>query len=296
MSRNDGRHDRPENDQETTDQYSGHYAVSKALESVKDQEQWLNDQGSFGEALKQLREDLIVKQGGKETITPAELMTIEELVFAHMLMMSAGRFIGEQGSPVNKSRRALFPIVGQWLTLFREVRETAKDLNVLRKDRPKPEPLTVNYYLTNGKAKTSANSSYPSAVAARRRTASARMRDRHSWVFFRAEKMVVKPIQSYKTAWDRARMNAGLPYKWVHNFRRSGVPSLRQGGVPESVAQALTGHKTPSVFRRYDIVGVKDLSVGVEKLAVFHVQQAALRDNYRRVTPLPVPTKKEQHG
>jgi hypothetical protein len=76
-------------------QYSGHYAVSKALESVKDQEKWLNDQGPLGEALKQLREDLIEKQGGKEAITPAELMAIEGLVFCHMLMMSAGRFIEE---------------------------------------------------------------------------------------------------------------------------------------------------------------------------------------------------------
>jgi hypothetical protein len=146
-------------------QYSGHYAVSKALESVKDQEQWLNDQGPLGEALKQLREDLIEKQGGKEAITPAELMAIEGLVFCHMLMMSAGRFIGEQESPVNKSRRQLFPVVTQWLTLFREVRETAKDLNVLRKDRPKPEPLTLNDYLTNGKTKPTPAPPSPSTVA-----------------------------------------------------------------------------------------------------------------------------------
>jgi len=99
-----------------------------------------------------LREDLITKQGGKELITPAELMSIEGLVFCHMLMMSAGRFIGEQESPVNKSRRQLFPVVTQWLTLFREVRETAKDLNVLREKRPKPEPISLNHYLsTNGK-------------------------------------------------------------------------------------------------------------------------------------------------
>ncbi len=144
-------------------QYSGHYAVSKALESVKDQEQWLNDQGPLGEALKQLREDLIEKQGGKDTITPAELMAIEGLVFCHMLMMSAGRFIGEQESPVNKSRRQLFPVVTQWLTLFREVRETAKDLNVLRKDRPKPEPLSLNDYITtNGKKSVTKEEPTPS--------------------------------------------------------------------------------------------------------------------------------------
>lgn len=144
-------------------QYSGHYAVSKALESVKDQEKWLNDQGPLGEALRQLREDLIEKQGGKDTITPAELMAIEGLVFCHMLMMSAGRFIGEQESPVNKSRRQLFPVVTQWLTLFREVRETAKDLNTLREKRPKPEPLSLNDYITtNGKKSVTKEEPTPS--------------------------------------------------------------------------------------------------------------------------------------
>ncbi len=134
-------------------QQHGFYAVSKALECVKDQEAWLDEQGPVGEALKQLRTELIAKQGGKDTITPAELMSIEGLIFAHMLMMATGRFIGEQESPVNKSRRQLFPVVTQWLTLFREVRETAKDLNTLREKRPKPEPLSLSEYLHgNGKA------------------------------------------------------------------------------------------------------------------------------------------------
>lgn len=132
-------------------QYHGTYSLSKALASVKDQDKWLDEQGPVGEALKQLREELIEKQGGKGTISPGELMAIEGLVFCHMLMMSAGRFIGEQESPVNKSRRQLFPVVTQWLTLFREVRETAKDLNSLRERRPKPEPLSLSEYLNGGK-------------------------------------------------------------------------------------------------------------------------------------------------
>lgn len=135
-------------------QYHGTYSFSKALASVKDQDQWLTEQGPFGDALRQLRDELIEKQGGADKISPGELMTIEGLVFAHMLMMSAGRFIGEQASPVNKSRRQLFPVVTQWLTLFREVRETAKDLNELRTKRPKPEPVLLADYLNgNGKPK-----------------------------------------------------------------------------------------------------------------------------------------------
>ena len=77
-------------------QYHGTYSLSRALSAVKDQDRWLAEQGPVGDALKQLRYDLIDQQGGSEKISPGELMAIEGLVFAHMLMMSTGRFIGEQ--------------------------------------------------------------------------------------------------------------------------------------------------------------------------------------------------------
>jgi integrase len=116
------------------------------------------------------------------------------------------------------------------------------------------------------------------------------------WVFFRVTKRKVLQIKSYTTAWNNARVKVGVSHKWVHDFRRSSVRSLRQAGVPESVAQELTGHKTPSVFRRYDIVDLKDLSVGVEKLAAFHAHQSILQDNYGTVTPFAFPLTKENHG
>ena len=50
------------------------------------------------------------------------------------------------------------------------------------------------------------------------------------------------------------------------------------------------------MYRRYDILDLNDLSMGVEKLAAFHAHQSALQVDYGTVTPLPVPSKKEQHG
>ncbi len=35
--------------------------------------------------------------------------------------------------------------------------------------------------------------------------------------------------------------------------------ALRRAGVPEHTAMLLTGHKTPTIFRRYDIHGMDDL-------------------------------------
>ena len=115
------------------------------------------------------------------------------------------------------------------------------------------------------------------------------------WVFFRVTGKAVLPIGSYKTAWANATARAGLPGKLVHDLRRTGVRHLRQSGVPESVSMKLSGHKTRSVFLRYDIVDDKDLSIGVEKLAAFHAE-TGLRDNYGTISPFPVTTKKEQHA
>jgi hypothetical protein len=37
-------------------------------------------------------------------------------------------------------------------------------------------------------------------------------------------------------------------------------------GVPQTVAMKMTGHKTDSVFRRYDIASPDDLRVAAERL------------------------------
>jgi hypothetical protein len=48
--------------------------------------------------------------------------------------------------------------------------------------------------------------------------------------------------------------------------QRLGARNLVRAGVPQTVAMKLTGHKTDSVFRRYDIVSPDDLRVAVERL------------------------------
>jgi integrase len=91
-----------------------------------------------------------------------------------------------------------------------------------------------------------------------------------------------KPIKSFRVAFKAACNDAGLAGIVPHDMRRSGVRNFTKAGLSESEGMSISGHRTNSVYKRYNIIDEDLQRQSLERVTAHQKREIA----ERKVVPL----------
>jgi len=98
-------------------------------------------------------------------------------------------------------------------------------------------------------------------------------------------------IKYFKNSWQTACKDAKLGKRLFHDFRRTAVRNMVRAGIPERVAMMVSGHKTRSIFDRYNITNEADLEMAASRLEA-HLENQGVTGSGDNVVTMRAPSEK----
>ena len=96
-----------------------------------------------------------------------------------------------------------------------------------------------------------------------------------------------RPIRDFRKVWQKALEAAQLPPTGLfHDLRRCGARDMRRAGIDPAIIKRIMGHKTDSMFQRYNISTSDEHREALQRTAELRRERIAAAPQQRRISPL----------